>query len=553
MSNSRDIADSAATINFIDGLTSDAQTQIDSKDSFPSQTGNADKYLTTDGTNASWAAVSGGTTTATASGAISAGDPLVVNSDGTVSTIASTEYNFASQTQYILQRFGSEPYATQTASNILSQMAAYDKKRNMYLWLNSGQWFDGYGTHYGIQMWSLSSDEYHQPMIRNQMITQRSNDTNRWNPTAMAVDYINGKWVCWGYHSNATSTGRYITGTYNDYGMNYDTFTTQPQTDPFEYNKACGAAFDEVSEDFIAIGIAYNNWLYIKSGYMRNAPTGRTMLLRSQSVIQTTSNDDKEYAANMYWHQPTRQAIIVYNKNSTSLYCRVATYDGTSFTLGTEQTIGSSIQNGNSANPQVYYHEDEDCFIFAYLNTSGYPTLLPATLSGTTFTFNTAVTPISVNGNVRNWGSCQMSNSKIFTSAGISFAISTMSNQEIVSSTGSYSTNITNLENITNTGGNVYYLKCSGTIIYTNTENSDFALGNFYSSNYKGNNFIGFSADNYTDGQTATITVTSGVNSQQSNMVIGKDYYVDIHGNMTDGRAGPKVGIAKSATELLVK
>ena len=87
MSKSRDIADSAATINYIDGLTSDAQTQIDTKaplatptftgtvtatafsgdgsgltgvDSLPSQTGNAGEFLTTDGTNPSWAEAGGG-------------------------------------------------------------------------------------------------------------------------------------------------------------------------------------------------------------------------------------------------------------------------------------------------------------------------------------------------------------------------------------------------------------------------------------------------------------------------------------------------------------
>jgi hypothetical protein len=54
MSNSRDIADSAATINFIDGLTSNAQTQIDGKAVYPTQTGNDGRYLTTDGTNPSW-------------------------------------------------------------------------------------------------------------------------------------------------------------------------------------------------------------------------------------------------------------------------------------------------------------------------------------------------------------------------------------------------------------------------------------------------------------------------------------------------------------------
>ena len=126
MSKSRDIADSAATINYIDGLTSDAQSQIntvqseiDTFDPLPDQTGESGKYLTTDGTDASWAAVEAlpdqsgnagsylttdgtdaswaalevGTATMTASGNITAGDPVALNSDGTVSKIATTFNN----------------------------------------------------------------------------------------------------------------------------------------------------------------------------------------------------------------------------------------------------------------------------------------------------------------------------------------------------------------------------------------------------------------------------------------------------------------------------
>ena len=55
MSNSRDIADSAATINYIDTVTSNVQTQIDNVDSLPTQSGNTGKFLTTNGSAASWA------------------------------------------------------------------------------------------------------------------------------------------------------------------------------------------------------------------------------------------------------------------------------------------------------------------------------------------------------------------------------------------------------------------------------------------------------------------------------------------------------------------
>jgi len=47
----------ATELNYVDGVTSNIQTQIDNIDSLPSQTGNSGKFLTTDGSAASWDAV----------------------------------------------------------------------------------------------------------------------------------------------------------------------------------------------------------------------------------------------------------------------------------------------------------------------------------------------------------------------------------------------------------------------------------------------------------------------------------------------------------------
>ena len=106
MSNSRDIADSAATINFIDTVTSNVQTQLDNLDSLPSQTGNSGKFLTTNGTAAAWDAVdlsseitgtlpaaNGGTgiTTAGASGNV-----LTSNGSGWVSGTPVSGFTYAS-------------------------------------------------------------------------------------------------------------------------------------------------------------------------------------------------------------------------------------------------------------------------------------------------------------------------------------------------------------------------------------------------------------------------------------------------------------------------
>lgn len=90
ISNSRNIADSAPVINFIDGVTSNVQTQLDGKATYPSQSGNAEKFLTTNGSAVSWADLpaSGGAYTATASGTIANGDKIVINSDGKISSVA---------------------------------------------------------------------------------------------------------------------------------------------------------------------------------------------------------------------------------------------------------------------------------------------------------------------------------------------------------------------------------------------------------------------------------------------------------------------------------
>jgi hypothetical protein len=45
---------STIELGYLDGVSSAIQTQIDNKSALPSQTGNTGKYLTTDGSSASW-------------------------------------------------------------------------------------------------------------------------------------------------------------------------------------------------------------------------------------------------------------------------------------------------------------------------------------------------------------------------------------------------------------------------------------------------------------------------------------------------------------------
>ena len=55
-----DLTVDATELNYVDGVTSAVQTQLDAKAVYPNQTGNAGLYLTTDGSTPSWSAVSAG-------------------------------------------------------------------------------------------------------------------------------------------------------------------------------------------------------------------------------------------------------------------------------------------------------------------------------------------------------------------------------------------------------------------------------------------------------------------------------------------------------------
>ena len=65
MTKARDLADGAnafdvvsvTELEYLDGVSSAVQTQLNAKAVYPSQTGNSGKYLTTDGSSASWGTV----------------------------------------------------------------------------------------------------------------------------------------------------------------------------------------------------------------------------------------------------------------------------------------------------------------------------------------------------------------------------------------------------------------------------------------------------------------------------------------------------------------
>ena len=83
-------------------------------------------------------------------------------------------------------------------------------------------------------------------------------------------------------------------------------------------------------------------------------------------------------------------------------------------------------------------------------------------------------------------------------------------------------------------------------------------------TNLRYNNYLGLSAETYSNGQTATIHVGGAVNESQSNLSVGKTYYVFSNGILSTAVSGvystksdfyPEIiaGVALSANNILIR
>ena len=93
-------------------------------------------------------------------------------------------------------------------------------------------------------------------------------------------------------------------------------------------------------------------------------------------------------------------------------------------------------------------------------------------------------------------------------------------------------------------------------IVTRNTNNyGDATVQGVRISNASPGNFLGFSADAYTDGQTASIKIVGQQSHGHSDLLIGNRYYVLGNGNLSIADDGESInaGIAVSSTSLIVK
>jgi len=218
----------------------------------------------------------------------------------------------------------------------------------------------------------------------------------------------------------------------------------------------------------------------------------------------TTSNIDAAYDS-------TAQKIVIGFKDhglSPAVgRAIVGTISGTSMTFGSEVTFSGS--DAASAISVTYDSTNDKTFIFC--EKSNTLQAIIGTVSGTSISFGTPATLSSGGG-------------KSYTSS--TFSVS--SGKVLVAFRDQAASNI-------------------GTLL---TVDSTFAGGNLTSEN-----FLGFAAHTYADTQSALVNSTCTVDRNQSSLTAGQTYYVQSDGSLGTTAADPSVvaGTAISSTEIIVK
>jgi hypothetical protein len=231
-------------------------------------------------------------------------------------------------------------------------------------------------------------------------------------------------------------------------------------------------------------------------------------------------------AGTIWWADPcfdpsaTSGFVITFKDNGNSGYgvARAGTISGNVITFGTPVVISSVA----SAFPKISFHPDfPGSFLVVYQNESSYAIYVSTgSLSGTTITIGTSY--------------------DLATNMTLGVSSTTIANPAYNSDNSGKFVQIWTQSH----GG-------GGVLNYV-VGQAPYQVG---VTNLTATNFIGISDAAYADTTTATVTLPSGLSTNQTGLVVGSTYYVRSNGALSTVADNPSViaGKALSATSILLK
>ena len=521
----------AAELNYVDGVTSNIQTQIDNIDALPSQTGNAGNYLTTDGTTASWAEVSASPTLeAIASGTLANGDVVIINADGTVSAVTENGVHFDPP------QIGTESVFETGA--MYQTSAAYNSTQNKIVIQYTDISNSSYGTCV-IGSISGTTITFQTPVVFASEATfyhaiayHASEDKMVLTYSRDVVGYIARAYI-------GTISGDFI----NLVGA-YNVSTNQV------FQKAI--TYDSTSEKVV---IAYKDITNSNYGTaIVGTVSGTSFSVGTPVVFNSSSTNEMSitYDAN------ANKTVIAYRDGSNYGNAIVGTVSGTAISFGTPTTFYSNT----ITSPSITYDSTSQKVVIGYNDSASIvAAAVVGTVSGTSISFGTPVNFDSgyvssfsaiydsyADRTIISYANASNGDDGISVAGTVSGTSISFGNPVVFNDRAAY---IASAYDSTNNQPIVSYRANNNSGRGTSIAINPFGLVSSLTSE----NYIGISDAAYSNGATAKVQIVGSVDDAQSGLTAGQSYYVQGDGSLSTTPADPSVfaGTAVSATKLIVK
>ena len=523
-------------LNYMDGVTSAVQTQLDDKadkDELPSQV------------------------TATASGAIVNGDPVILNSDGTVTSVAETGTSRG--------RLSSEVMPGNLGSSNDLAVLSYDVAANKILSIYK----NNFGHMYG-QVGTLESDN---TVTFATAVRLGSHSMSSSLRPVIVYDPVEEDHVIF-FHDNSSDPHMMVL----TISGNTVTAGTIQDNNTFE-NALTGASYDSRSSCIVAVGLRVTlDWargaLYSRTGANTLELAG-TFVIDDTYPAGTIGTDRFDMditplddAGRFLFHGNIRDGGSSNNPRAAVISVNSAGDDATvgnfleleGATAG-DTTLSSSL-NGNITFEQI--GTDKVAFMFMTGTSSGQ--LAIASVSGDTITFGQPISLISstlYSGTAPDlfWSTSQSLLVITYADTGNSY-YGTMQTATVSGTTITLSsqTAVTIHEgNPSTSGSGSVFIQSNGKLI-SNFSNDLYVTQTYdlSATNLTNTNYLGIASADVADGASAVIQTAGSIDDAQSGLVVGSRYFVQGDGTLatTVDSSYPDIkvfaGTAMSTTDLRV-
>lgn len=485
--------------------------------------------------------------TAVANGAITSGDPCIIESAGTVAAVAEAQAVFSTPT------FNSEQDFQSVGGNYLASASI--------------------GSNKVILAWRVANTSPY-PMKAVVATVDSNNNTISYGTVStfdtpslyggtldIAYDPDNSKFAI--FYSVDNNKLKVIIGTVSGTTLSFGSAVTYAS---YDTSQTCSYAGNG---KFIVYGRDPNNSNYLY-GYGVTV-SGTTPTVGTKTTIDTNNTLRTPFCS--IWNDTAERSVTIIRSSNFVSYARVCKITtGTTISVGNNSATFIGSDSSSYPNGGVEVPGTKNILISKIRSGGGYGAMIyVGTIDETTETisFSTNYTYMAYDDGRTNLYHCDVGYDPT-TGAVLAVAhdydetgyqgfaaLGTLSGTTVTfgGSEAAYTDGVNSAENST-----VVYDPSSGRFLifwgYTNDSMTGLVANHeTLATNVTAENFIGFADNDYADTADATVQLTGSIIRDQSGLTAGQKYYVQTDGSLGTTADDPSVvaGTAISATELIVK